>query len=200
MFVWSFRMSKREIIIFCVGLAVFAAILALFFFLPPSAASSSLLLDSGYSAAAGDADARREFLSQFGWKTEADPVAVREVIIPSAADESFSEYLALQHKQGFKPEALAGRRAKLWSYRITNYPGADGTVLANMLILDGTVIGGDISSAASGSFTLGFDPNLFAGETALIQQNRSIIDRSVPDSIPAHSELPPEDDGDESDA
>ncbi|MBR6748707.1 MAG: hypothetical protein IKM07_07185, partial [Clostridia bacterium] len=48
----------------------------------------------------------------------------------------------------------------------TNYPGGLSDVAANLLILDGEVIGGDISSTLLDGFMHGFDPAQFPAETA----------------------------------
>ncbi|MBE6753018.1 MAG: DUF4830 domain-containing protein [Ruminococcaceae bacterium] len=194
MFVWSFRMSRRELIIFGVGLALFVVAIACLLIFPPAAESSSLLVDSGYTLKADTPESRVQFLSQFGWEIETEPLAVKEVIIPVKFDEVYSQYAQLQSRQGFNLQALSGKRAKLWTYKVTNYPGANGAVLANILVKDGVVVGGDISAAAADGFMHGFDPNLFAAETAAMQSAQQTIDRTVPDSIPANSEVPPEPD------
>ena len=199
MFVWSFRMSKRELIIFSVGLVVFILVIALLLIVPSSSSESSLLLDSGYSLTADSAESRERFLSQFGWEIDADPVSVKEIIVPVKFDDTFRQYSELQAQQGFDMNSLAGKRVKLWSYRITNYPDVSGVVLANLMVMDGKVVGGDISSTAYDGFMHGFDPNAFAAQTAAAQLMNNDIDRTVPDSIPAQSDVPPEQDYDTSD-
>ena len=195
MFIWSFRMSKKELIIIAVGLAVFV-IGAVLLLCTAGAESTSAPLGPGYTVAASDEAGRRAFLEQFGWQTEAEPVSVREVTLPAQMDERLSEYNAIQLRQGFDLSALCGKRLKLWTYNVTNYP-AGGKVVANLLVRDGTVVGGDISSTRTGGFSHGFDPNMFAAETAAAQAEAAAIDRSVPDRIPADEHVPPEQDGNE---
>lgn len=193
MFIWSFRMSKRELIIIAVGIAVFAVSLVLIF-CSAGSRSTAAPFGQGYTVAAADGDQRAEFLRQFGWQIDPEPTAVREVTIPAQMDERLSEYNAIQLRQGFDLTGLCGRRLKLWTYRVTNYP-AGGQAVANLLIMDGVVVGGDISSTRVGGFSHGFDPNMFAAETAAAQNLAAVIDRSVPDRIPTDENVPPEPDG-----
>lgn len=193
MFVWSFRMSKRELIIIGIGIAAFV-ITAFLLLFPGGSSSASALIDAGYSLSADGADSRIEFLSQFGWQCDAEPAAVKEIIIPAKFSDVYAEYNELQKEQGFDLQQYSGRRAKLWTYRVLNYPGGVSDVVANILIIDGTVIGGDISSTLLDGFTHGFDPNKYAADTAMAQLSAASIDRSVPNIIPTNSEVPPEKD------
>jgi len=195
MFIWSFRMSKRELIIIAAGLAVFI-IAAVLLICSAGTESASARLGQGYTVAAADESERREFLRQFGWQTESEPVSVREVTLPVQMDERLSEYNAIQIRQGFDLSSLCGKRVKLWTYNVTNYP-AGGKVVANLIVKDGVVVGGDISSVRTGGFSHGFDPNMFAAETAAAQSEALTVDRSVPDRIPTDEHVPPEPDGDE---
>ncbi|MBQ9994007.1 MAG: DUF4830 domain-containing protein [Clostridia bacterium] len=195
MFVWSFRTSKRELIIILIGIVAFVITVCLLLFAPSGSKQSSLLVEGGYSLSAEDADGRMSFLSQFGWEADPEPVAVKEVLIPLKFNGVYTEYNELQKSQGFDLEPLSGKRLKLWTYRITNYPNVSDNVVANILTLDGNVVGGDISSTALDGFMHGFDPNQYSAETASAQLDVQTIDRSVPDSIPEQSDTPPENDG-----
>lgn len=193
MFVWSLRMSKRELIIIGIGIIAFAVTAFLLLF-PGGSSSASALTEAGYTLSADGADERIEFLSQFGWTCESEPMTVKEVIIPAKFNDVYTQYNELQKEQGFDLQQYSGRRAKLWTYRVTNYPGGINDVAANLLIIDGNVIGGDISSTLKDGFTHGFDPSRYAADTAMAQLSAAAPDRSVPDNIPANSETPPEND------
>ncbi len=189
MFIWSFRMSRRELIIIGVGLVVFiAAIIAI---IGAAGADDASAVLGGYTAEAADEAGRVAFLEQFGWEVEPEPVKVREVRLPEQPDDRFAEYNALQVRQGFDLTGFLGKRVKLWTYSVTNYP-AGGSAVANLLILDGRVIGGDISSTKVDGFSHGFDPQRFSEETAAAQAEAHAIDRTVPDSIPAQEDAPTE--------
>ena len=194
MFVWSFKTSKRELIITGIGILAFI-ITAILLLCPPGSRSASALAQAGYSLDAENADSRMAFLSQFGWECEPEPVSVKEIVIPAKFNEVYEQYNQLQMEQGFDLRALSGRRVKLWTYRVTNYPGGIGNVAANLLVLDGKIVGGDISSTLLDGFMHGFDPEQSADETAAAQLSANNVDRSVPDYIPTDSEALPEDDG-----
>jgi len=102
---------------------------------------------------------RREFLAHFGWETSEDPIEIVEVLIPQTFDEIYTSYNDLQKSQGFDLTRYRGKRVKKWIYSITNYPGESSGVLATLLIRDGVIIGGDISSERADGFRHGFSQN-----------------------------------------
>ncbi|MBR5437391.1 MAG: DUF4830 domain-containing protein [Clostridia bacterium] len=98
---------------------------------------------------------RVSFFSQFGWQIEENPIEVKEVVIPSEFDETYEEYNDIQRQQNLDLEKYKGRRVKLWSYGILNYPGyenTDGIIRGNILVYEGIVVGGDICSVELGGF------------------------------------------------
>ena len=102
---------------------------------------------------------RKAFFSTFGWEISDEPVEVKETVIPTEFDETYTEYNELQKSQGFNLEKYKNTRVKAWSYEILNYPGysdSDGAIRGNLLICDGVVIGGDICSTELGGFMHGF--------------------------------------------
>ena len=103
---------------------------------------------------------RLAFLSQFGWEVDEEPSEVKEVIIPQEFDDVYNQYNIIQKEQNLDLEKYKGARVKCWSYNVKNYPGyenSDGVIKANMLIFDGVVIGGDISSTELSGFMHTFD-------------------------------------------
>lgn len=113
----------------------------------------------GVNMRAGDESERIAFFSQFGWEISSDPLEVKEVIIPEEFDETYEKYNEIQKSQGLDLEKYKGKRVKAWSYEITNYPGyedSDGVIHGNILVYDGVVIGGDISSVELDGFMTGF--------------------------------------------
>ena len=190
LFIWSFRMSKRELIIIGVGLLIFiVAIIAIIGSAGSNAASASLGAD--YTTEAADDAGRRAFLEQFGWEIEPEPVSVKEVHLPKDMEGHFAEYNELQLRQGFDLTGFCGHRVKLWTYNVTNYPTGNKAV-ANLMIVDGRVVGGDISSTKTDGFSHGFDPERFSADTAAAQAQSPPIDRSVPDRIPEQEDAPTE--------
>ena len=156
MFVYSVKSSKLKIV--ALALAVVLAIVGLVFL--ASKNKSPAASDGAVSLKAGSAAERTAFLSQFGWKITEDPMEVCEVIIPAEFDAAYTEYNALQQKQGLDLAPYASLRAKRWTYEVLNYPGYEnrpGLVQANLLVYEGKVIGGDICSAELNGFMQGFN-------------------------------------------
>lgn len=155
MFVLSLKTSKKKLLIFAV--VILAAILGCFLLFGRGGDESYAVSAMGkYSLAASDASSRMAFLAQFGWTANEEPVEICEVIIPAEFNETYQSYNELQKEQGLDLSKYAGRTCKRWTYEITNYPGQTEGVRANLLILDGKVIGGDISSTKLDGFMHGF--------------------------------------------
>lgn len=186
LFIWSFRMSKKELIIIGVGLLIFIAGIVLILFAAGSE-DASAALGGQFTTEVADESGRQAFLKQFGWEVEPEPVRVKEVHLPDEMEGHFAEYNELQVRQGFDLTGFCGKRVKLWTYNVTNYP-AGGKVHATLIISDGKVIGGDISSTKTDGFSHGFDPGRFAAETAAAQAESNAVDRSVPDRIPTQED------------
>lgn len=195
MFVWSFKMTRRELIILGAGILAFIVIVCLLL-IPGGSKKASAQPPAGAQVtfAASDAGEREAFLNQFGWEIAPDPVQVKEFVLPTEFDEVFKSYNEFQAMQGFDLTPHKGERVTLWTYSITNYPGQEKGMIANMLIKDGKVVGGDITSTELEGFMVGFDPNRQAAQQAAVQAAVNPIDRSVPASIPADSDAPPEED------
>lgn len=99
-------------------------------------------------------EARIAFIESFGWETAAVPDNVEEVRIPARFDEAYEQYNALQKEQGFNLKRYSAAYAHKYTYRITNYEGANPVVPinVNLLVIDGKIIGADISSAQADGF------------------------------------------------
>lgn len=109
----------------------------------------------GISMRAETHEERMTFFSQFGWEVDENPVQVKEVIIPEEFDETYEDYNDIQRQQNLDLEKYKGARVKMWSYNILNYPdyeNTDGIICGNILVYEGTVIGGDICSNELGGF------------------------------------------------
>lgn len=98
---------------------------------------------------AGDSnEARVAYLTQCGWELNAEPVQTQSVKIPTEDSEVFARYNSLQKSQGFDLTEYAGRTATRYVYEVLNYPDADGPVYATVFVLDGKIIGGDVTDSS----------------------------------------------------
>ena len=164
MFVFSFKANKPKLIVaLCIVICVLiAGTLAL------NSRKKPVANDGSISYIAKNASDCISFLSQFGWSVNEEPVEVREVIIPSEFNDTYTAYNVIQKNQGLDLEPYKGFRAKKWIFEVKNYPDypADsGFIRATLLVYDGTVIGGDISSIEQNGFIQGFEfPNVSSQE------------------------------------
>ncbi len=105
------------------------------------------------------AEERLSFIAKLGWEADPESESERDVIIPETFDEIFESYNALQKKAGFDLEDYKGKTVKKYTYQILNYPSAekDDIIKADLLVLDGKVIGGDIYSPRLDGFIIGLE-------------------------------------------
>ena len=99
---------------------------------------------------------RIAFLAQFGWECSESATEEVTMTIPKEFDKIMKTYNEVQKQQGLDLEKYKGKDVTRYTYEITNYPGAEGKVIANLIICKNRVIGGDICSADVNGFIHGF--------------------------------------------
>ena len=150
MFVVSVKTGKkRMILVLAALLAVLTALLA-----------AAKLLGTAHGAdslPAGETNGERlAFLAGYGWEAEEEPVELREVVIPDEFDDVYLRYNEVQKAQGMDLLPYAGKTCSQWIYNVTNYPSEEA-VHASILVLDGKIIGGDLSSTEIDGSLCAFD-------------------------------------------
>ena len=157
MFIYSMRAGTiRFFGVVCLSLATLIALIAFVPELQPvSAQAGDEAQTISYDKIKTNED-RMAFLGQFGWEVDATPVESTTVTIPAEFDKVFASYNELQRRQGLDLSNYASRTVERYTYTVTNYGDFDGTVLANLLVYRGRVIGGDICSADTNGFIHGF--------------------------------------------
>ena len=148
MFVWTTKVSRTKLA------AIVAAIVAVVVLAAVIIAAKQGLPEE--PAAGGTNEARVAFLARYGWEVNAEPVRTQIVTIPTEDSEVFSRYNELQKSQGFDLTQYAGRRATQYVYEILNYPDADQPVYATIFVLDGKIVGGDVTNTAPDGKMHGF--------------------------------------------
>ena len=98
-----------------------------------------------------------KFLSQYGWTVDENPIEECEITIPKEFDKIFAGYNEIQKRQGLDLSDYKKKKVKRYTYEVTNYEGANGTVYANVIVYRNRVIGGDICSADVTGFIHGFE-------------------------------------------
>ena len=156
MFVRSIRMNTIRLISIT-ALAVIA-IAALFIFIPsydsPTASEAAAKNEIRFDKIKTDED-RANFLSQFGYTIDAQPVETVEVTIPKEFDKVFAAYNELQKGIGLDLGRYKGKNVMRYTYNVTNYPNYKGTVYANIIMHKNKIIGADICSADPSGFAHG---------------------------------------------
>ena len=164
MFVYSLRASTLKFFgVVCVALVSLITLIA---FIPTYTAgdpgadtdTSAQTISINYEKIRDNED-RVEFLSQFGWEVEDDPLETVEVVIPTEFDTVFAGYNEIQKAQGLDLAKYKKKTVTRYTYEVTNYPGYSGTVHANVIVYRNRVIGGDICTADMDGFIHGFEKN-----------------------------------------
>lgn len=165
MFVYSFKASTVRILgVVCVALVGLIALVA---FVPtyvtagnvdvPAGQVSSQSVSVRYDKIKGEQDVVN-FLAQFGWQVDGKAIEVKEVSVPVEFDKVYAGYNQIQLTQGLDLARYKGKTLTRYTFKISNYPGYEGEVLANVLVWRKKVVGGDICSAKiTGGFVQGFE-------------------------------------------
>lgn len=158
MFVYYAKASKSKLI-FCFGAALSIIVISLFIFNPSKHYEDNItqVASIRFNTDARDNAEMIKFLSQFGWKTSAEPTSIRDISIPTVFNDTYEKYNAIQKSQGMDLKKYMGKLCKQYTYDITNYDSADQNVRANLIVYDSKVIGGDISTPNLDGFMHGFE-------------------------------------------
>lgn len=98
-------------------------------------------------------DGRRKFIENFGWEIVEGSESASDITIPEQFDDTYEEYNALQKKFGLDLEKYKGKKAKLYTYTITNHKG--GKALASIIVYKNRVIAGDVKPLTADSAQTG---------------------------------------------
>jgi len=160
MFMFSFRLKKKRLIIAAAILLVMAlgAMGTASLFGNDVVATGGNVQESQRPSRVRTNEQRLEYIASFAWVVEPEPVEIIEIIIPTQFDALYEEYNAMQKQTGYDLSKHAGRRGKRYTYVVTNYPGVDQDVRLNLLVRDNRVIGGDIYSPGPDGFMHGLAP------------------------------------------
>ena len=157
MFLISIRSLKVKLILIFVLLLTVALIFIRKVGNTNSTATSKIC--GKYSISAKDNNERINFLNQFNLKVLPEPIEEIEINIPSQFNKVYEKYNSIQKENGLDLEKYKGKSCTKYTYKILNYKNEKSEVRANLLVLDGKVIGGDICSVDLGGFMHGFMKN-----------------------------------------
>ena len=159
MFIYSLRASTLKF--FAVVCVALTALITMIAFIPSYGGEISYITTSNekeisYDKIKSDED-RANFLLQFGWKVNPDPIESAKITIPDEFDKIFTGYNEIQKRQGLDLSKYKKKDVMRYTYEITNYEGEEGKVYANLIVYRNRIIGGDICSARADGFIHGFE-------------------------------------------
>ncbi len=98
---------------------------------------------------------RISYIGNYGWEISAESEQKKSVTVPPEFDNVYTEYNALQKKQGFDLEPFKGKTVEQYTYEVKNYPNEPENVFLHILVYKGKVIGGDVCSLKLDGFMVG---------------------------------------------
>jgi len=91
----------------------------------------------------GTTNARRvEYLESLGYNINDSTVKSKKILIPQEFSDVYDRYNALQKRAGFDLSKHKGEEASVYTYCLDE----DEETVVNVIVSDGCVIGGDVSS------------------------------------------------------
>ncbi len=85
------------------------------------------------------------FLKSYGWIVSKNPIETYDVTVPETFGDVYKNYNVLQIEAGLDLLPFAGKSGVRYTYRVLNYPKSiDQEVRANVLVIDGMPVAGDI--------------------------------------------------------
>ena len=97
------------------------------------------------------------YLNYLGYEVGDKPLEITRVTIPQDFDAIYSSYNKIQLEAGFDLSKYKGKSLSKYSYEVKNLDGEG--VRANVLVYDGIIVGGDISSPKTDGFLKSLSPN-----------------------------------------
>ena len=114
-----------------------------------------LLRSCGQKEDVSTLEGRQAFLLDLGWEIDAESEEVRKVQLPNVLEGSLADYNEMQLQQGYDLSRHLGETCDQYTYRVTNHPEQEQTVLATLYVQGHEVIAGDIHSTALNGFLHG---------------------------------------------
>ena len=155
MFIFTTKFNKKKAIVAVLILAaVLIAVILIAGAIGRSNASKAKETAS-LAAVVKNNDQRVNYLKSLGWEVDKSPLEEQKVIIPREFSDVYKKYNEIQKSQGFDLQRYGGIEAQRFTYKVHNYPGAAGNVVADIIVYRNEVIAGDVQSNAFDGFMVG---------------------------------------------
>ncbi|MEA4920373.1 MAG: DUF4830 domain-containing protein [Clostridiaceae bacterium] len=152
MIIYTAKFSKKKAVAILIAMAIIIAAIIL---MTPERGEGQ----TAFSSVAGikDTEDMVAYIESLGYKAESEPQQEKEVTIPESFDLVYEQYNELQKKCGFDLSQYQGKKVTLYTYGLTEYPGAEN-VLCDLLVYRDRIIGGNIYTVALDGFMCGLTP------------------------------------------
>ena len=144
MFICSIKLNKTRMLS---GIAAICLALTLVFLIVPDMPEQT-----GVDISAASQKEMVDYLDSIGYTVAPEALLIETITIPEVFNEEYTLYNEKQKPAGFDLEKFAGKSARKYTFKVLNYPDQKTEVVANLLIFENKVIGGDISSTELGGF------------------------------------------------
>lgn len=151
MYIVSIKFNIKKFLAVIAALCLVVAISCAF--LPQSASD---VLKTNKTTSVKTTSDHVDFLASYGYNVNDNPVQIEEIIIPEQFSSDYEQYNNYQKLSGFDLSKFKGQRIKKYTYKVNGYTDSSDEVVANVLIYNNKIIGGDISSTTLGGFVHGF--------------------------------------------
>jgi len=155
MFIFTAKFSRKKAIAIVLALAVILAAIVLLAGRRDGASKSRSTENRAFAEGIEGQEDVAAYLTKLGWIVSPEPLEVQQILIPREFPPVYERYNMLQKSQGFDLLEYAGFSATRYTYEVLNYPGGDETIIADVIVENGTVIGGDIQSLRLDGFMHG---------------------------------------------
>ena len=99
-----------------------------------------------------------KYLNSLGWETGQSNE--KTITVPQQWNDVYTNYNEIQLEQGYDLTPYKGKNVTLYTYEIKNYNGYTEGIVADLLVCDGQLIGGDIcNTSAENGFMHGLETN-----------------------------------------
>lgn len=156
MFVVSMKTSKKKLLSYIFLSLIF--IIGICTMITRCGMKSNASANAGTVLLAQTNEQRIAYLKGFGWEVSQEAIEIRQVMIPQNFSDVYLKYNKIQKEQGFDLSEYKGKLCNQYSYEVTNHPTGEKIVMAHLLVYEGEIIGGDISSPTLDGFMHGFKP------------------------------------------
>lgn len=103
----------------------------------------------------GKTNAQRvAFIKSMGLVPQEECIGNKDIVIPERFGMVYENYNKLQLKAGYDLELYKGSDATVFTYSVETPNGYSGDAVANLIVYNGRIIGGDISSRELDGFML----------------------------------------------